>query len=511
MQLSRGRLLFVAGLAVLYAVFLAWYHCPYAAGSDSSGYMNSARLLLEGKLSTPLRVTAGLTADVLPRMYLYPLGMRLDAIEQNLVPAYPVGLPLHYAAVGLVTGLDPAVTVVGVLSALAFALLLYLTAREFGVTPGWSAAVTLLAAISPLTLQFALRVMSDLVAATWALAVILCALRSSRHAGWAVGAGAALAMAVLIRPTNALLFLPAALALQPRLRIWIAFGLGGAPAALFLAWYNHALYGTYLTTGYGNVSTMFGARHLLPTVQHFALWLPVVATPFVLAAAALPWLKVGWRAKLVLVAWAVPFFFLYGLYECTQETWWYLRFILPALPALLIAAALGLQRINYPSWFLASRLLPGDATSAEVARGRVARVPLVIILFLAATGWMLAWDRALKISQAELEERSYLQVGRWVAGQMPAPAIVAGYQVSGAILYYTDRPFINPINMLPDDFARFSAWLDREHRPLYAVLYPYEESDILQRMPGRWEVVTKLRQATIWRRLGPGDSPASLP
>ncbi len=510
MQPARGKHLLLIGVALAYVVFLLWYHCPYAGGSDSSGYMNSAKLLLEGKLSTPVRVPEGLPPEVLPRAYFMPLGFRLDAAQQNLLPTYPVGLPLHFAAAGLVIGLEPAATFVGVASALAFALLLFLTCREFGVRPGWSTGVALLGALSPLTLQYALQSMSDLVAACWALAIILCALRSERHAGWAAGAGAALALAVLVRPTNLLLVLPAAVALSPRVRTWLAFGFGGVPGALFLAGYNHALYGAFMTSGYGDVSSLFAARHLLPTLWHYAAWLPVIATPLVYAAVALPWLKIERRKKFTLLAWAGSLFLCYAFYEPTQETWWYLRFILPALPALGIAAALTLQQISFPAWILASRLLPADANPEQVARGRIVRLPVLALLFLAATGWMLAWDRSLRVTSVELDERTYPQVGRWIAEQLPAQAIVAVYQVSGAVLYYTDRPFINPVNLTPDDSARFGTWLDQQHRPFYAVLFPFEEADILQRLPGRWEVVTRIRQATVWRRLGPGD-PSSRP
>ena len=511
MQLSRGRLLLLAGLTLIYVAYLAWYHCPYAGGSDSSGYLNSSRLLLGGKLSTPARVPDGLTAEVLPRSYFTPLGFRLDATQQNLLPTYPIGLPLHFAAAGLVFGLEPATMLVGLASALAFVLLLYLTGREFGVSPGWSLSVALLAAISPLVLQYALQPMSDLVATVWTLAIILCALRSSRHAGWAAGAGAALAMAVLVRPTNLLLVLPAVVALQPRVRTWLAFGLGGLPGALFLAGYNHALYGAALTSGYGDVSSLFALRHVLPSLHNYATWGLVVATPLVVAAAALPWLRIDRRKKFTLLAWAGIILLFYAAYEPTQETWWYLRFILPALPALAIAAALGLQQINYPAWFLVSRVLPADASPAQVAGGPIVRLPVVVLLFLAAAGWLLAWDRSLRVSQIELDDRTYPEVGRWVAGEMPARAIVAAYQVSGAVLYYSDRPFINPVNLTPEDHARFSAWLDREHRPFYAVLFPFEEANLLQRMPGRWEVVTHIRQATVWRRLGPGEPATTLP
>ena len=505
MLLSRGRLFLLAGFVLAYVGFLAWYHCPYAGGSDSSGYLNSAKLLLAGRLSTPVRAPAGLTAEVLPRAYLFPLGFRLDVTQQNLLPTYPVGLPLHLAAAGLVFGLERAALLVGIVSALAFALLLYFTCREFGVSPNWSTSVAVLAAISPLTLEYALQPMSDLVAATWTLAVILCALRSNRHAGWAAAAGIALAVAVLVRPANLLLLLPAALALPPRVRIWLAFAGGGLPGAVFLAGYNHALYGAFLTSGYGDVSSLFALRHVPPTLWHYVIWVPVVATPLILAAAALPWLKIERRKKFTLLAWAGTFLAFYAAYEPTQETWWYLRFILPALPALAIAAALALQPLNYPAWFLASRVLPAGATPGQVAGGRIMRLPITLLLFLAAIGWMLRWDLALRVREVELDDRTYPQVGRWVDEQMPPTAIVAAYQVSGAVLYYSDRPLINPLNLQPEDQARFTAWLDREHRPLYAVLYPYEEANILQRLSGRWEVVTHIRQATVWRRLGPGE------
>ncbi|HEY8995029.1 MAG TPA: hypothetical protein VIM71_10235 [Lacunisphaera sp.] len=506
MSFSRPRLFLLAGLFGAYAVFLAWYHCPYAGGSDSSGYLNSARLLLEGRLSVPLRTPEGLTAAVLPRRYLFPLGFRLDATQENLLPTYPVGLPLHFAALGWLIGLEPAATVVGVFSALAFALLLYFTGLECGVRPGWSLAMTAVGALSPLTLTYALQAMSDLVATCWALALIFCALRSVRHAGWAAGAGASLAVAVLVRPTNALLLLPAALALHPSVRTWIAFVLGGLPGALFLAGYNHALYGTYVTSGYGDVSSLFAARHIPPTLWHYARWLPVVATPLVLASFALPWLETDRRKKFMLLAWAGGVLLFYSTYECTQETWWYLRFVLPALPALGIAAALGLQRINYPSWILMYRFLPAGASPASVSGGSVLRLPLAFLLLVTAISWLFYWDRELRVTKTELDDRTYPEVGRWVARQLPERAMVAVYQVSGAVLYYSDRPFVNPFGFLPDDYARFSAWLDQQHRPLYAVLYPFEEEAVMQRMPGRWEVVTHIRQATIWRRLAPGET-----
>jgi hypothetical protein len=214
-----------------------------------------------------------------------------------------------------------------------------------------------------------------------------------------------------------------------------------------------------------------------------------------------------WK-KSILLAWAGSLLIFYAAYEPTQETWWYLRFILPALPALGIAAALALQRIKYPAWLLTFRLLPDGTAPEPTTHGRTLRLPVAALLLAAAVFWMLAWDRSLRVTKIELDDRTYPEVGRWVASQMPSRAIVAAYQVSGAVLYYSDRPFINPVNLTPEDHARFSAWLARENRPLYAVLFPFEEADILKRMPGRWEEVTRIRQATVWHWLGANETTA---
>lgn len=505
MQLSRGRLFLLASLAIVYASYLAWYHCPYAGGSDSSGYLNSARLLLAGRFSTPLVLPADLPSEVLSGQYFFPLGFVPDPAGQKLLPTYPVGLPLLFAAAGYFVGLGPGTTVVALAAALGFVLLLYLTAREFGVRPAWAIALAGCGALSPLSLLYALQPMSDLVAATWILLVVFCALRSARYWGWAILAGTALAVAVLVRPTNLLVAAAALVALQPRPRTWLAFVAGGLPGAAFLVFYNHSLYGRIVTTGYGDVSSLFAWKNMWPTLGHYAIWIPVVAGPLVLAALALPWLRLEARRKSVLLLWGGVFVLFYSTYECSQETWWYLRFILPALPATGIAAALALQEIRYPAFFMVSRLLPDDMKPEQITSHHYLRIPLTLVLCLATAGWLVWWDRYLHIRSVELDERAYRLAGQWAAEHLPPNSPVVGYQASGAILYYANRTSLNFNLLTSEDSTRFRAWLDREHRPLYAVLFPFEEALVRERLPGRWEVVTHIRQATVWRRLGPGE------
>lgn len=495
--LSAALLLFVAA----YLGFVGWYHAPYAAASDASGYMNSARLILDGRLGTPLRPPAGLPPDLVPRQAFVPLGFRPDVRNEGMVPTYPVGLPLHLAAVGLFTDLSVASRTVAVGSALAFVVLLYLTGREFGVRPAWSLGVALLGALSPLTLFFAFLPMSDLLAAVWGLAVILCARRAARGPGWAVAAGAALAVAVLVRPTNLLLVVPALLALPAHARSWVAFGLGGVPGALFLAWYNHAQYGAWLTTGYIGAGSLFSWQHVAPSLWHYAVWVPVAASPLVVAALALPRTTVPRRDQLILAAWAGVVLGFYAGYSYTNDAWWYLRFVLSALPALGLAAALVLQDLPFPTWLLASRLLPAGAPASPVATGWTLRLPLVRLLLLGAVGWLLHWSGKLHVTHLESDERSYPLAARWVAEALPDDGVLLAYQVSGALLHYTDKPFVVYEHLPPDDGARLAAWVDRERRTLYAALYPHEEAAVWQKFPGRWEQVAQFRLARIWRRV----------
>ena len=65
------------GLAVVaYAVFLVLNSAPIAGGADSSGYLNSARLLAEGRWTASPRPIGTLPREALPPHIDRPLGFR---------------------------------------------------------------------------------------------------------------------------------------------------------------------------------------------------------------------------------------------------------------------------------------------------------------------------------------------------------------------------------------------------------------------------------------------------
>jgi hypothetical protein len=225
-----------------------------------------------------------------------------------------------------------------------------------------------------------------------------------------------------------------------------------------------------------------------------------VATPLILAAAALPWVQIDVRRRLALVTWAGTFLLLYGTYSCTHEEWWYLRFLLPALPALLIGAALALQSLVQAQWVLSSQLV---FPHRRVPEGPVRRwtISLPALLLVAALGWQLVWCRHFDVRHVELNERNYRDVSRWIADQLPERSLIAASQTSGAIFFYSDKLAVRWDRLTPESYARLNGYLDQQRLTLYAALFKHERAAALEKaMPGRWESVANFRDVIVWRR-----------
>lgn len=495
MSALAPRLRWICAIAaVAHLAFLVWFICPYAGGSDSSGYLNSAKLLRSGQLSTPMRVPASFLRSEFPDYFFTPAGFRPGPVADTIVPTYPVGLPLHLLVASWVTGLEQATVLVNVLATFAFATLLFLVAREFGVRPNWAASLALLLTLSPLSVLYALQPMSDLLAATWALALVWSALRSHRHRGWAAAAGLALAVAVLVRPTNVLLAVPALVCLRRDVRTWLMFAASGLPVALALFAYNRALYGSAFATGYGSVSGLFQWGFVPKTLAHYAIWLPVVCSPLVLAALRLPWVKsVPRHQVLALAVWAGVILGPYAAYFCTHEVWWYLRFTLPALPALGIAAALALQDLAWPEWRFSSQLAPSGTAPAP----RFFSLPVSGLLLAAALAWMIGWGRYYRIQDTEVFERPYRDVARWIDRQGPDALCITG-QASGALMFYSDKPFLLWHEFSPARIRALDDYVRDRQLKLYIVHFAHENHDAL---PGPWRQVERFRDIVIWERV----------
>jgi hypothetical protein len=468
---------------LVYGLFLATQFAPVAGGSDSSGYLNAAKLLASGNLDSPQRDLSGLIVS--SGLQLQPFGFTAEPARSRIVPTYPLGLPAHLAVVSSLFGWTLGPLLVGVVSTLAAIILCYLIAREIGLSWPLAATGAALFGAFPVTLFIAIQPLSDVLATTWILVAVFAALRARHSVGWAFVTGAALSIAVFVRPTNVLL-LPTLVALIPSWRSLFAAAAGGLPGALGLAWINTQLYGSPWRMGYGSIFDSFGSVYFWPTLLHFARWLalllPVVI--LILPIAALRRVQGHTNLLIALALWFFGPVFFYAYYEVSHEVWWCLRFILPATPALILAALLGLETL------LASR-------------------PRILVIACATlTLWSFAssfyWTRHFHILLTKTYEQAYADIGHWAHDHLTADAVLFCYAESGAIHYYTSLPILRWDQIGPEEFARHATFLTQAKRPLYLLLFPEDETAVFRdRLLGRWEKTHSIAGRNFWHYLGP--------
>ena len=472
---------------IAYAAFLIGRVGAHAGGSDATGYLNSARLLAQGATATLQRIPAGLDPEGFEWFAFIPLGFS-PLPEQKMVPTYPIGLPLALAGTAAVTGWQLAPPLVMVASALAAVALMIPLGRAAGLPRNWSVFGALLLGASPLTTFMSVQLMSDIPAMAAATGTIVSAWHSRTHRRWAVLAGAVFAIGVLIRPSNLILIFPVALCLGFDWRRWLLLGIGGLPGAVTQLVYSTAAYGNPLASGYGgDLATKFSFGVIPATLVHYVRWLPILLTPVGFAALTLPWLGRRDLFAWVLVAWIAVIFCFYISYWHTHETWWYLRFVLPAFPACLVGGLWVIHRL----WL---RIRWDRLHTPVVARSFALAASLVVLAHSSL------WHGRLHAAEIGGSEIVYPKTVAWLRTHLPPEAIVLNVQTSGALFYHSDFQMVRWDMLKPAHFARITANALSTHRPIFAVLFPHEVKDALEvHAPGAWQQVGAVRQVTIWQ------------
>jgi 4-amino-4-deoxy-L-arabinose transferase-like glycosyltransferase len=258
-------------------------------------------------------------------------------------PSYPVGFPLHLAAGAALGGWQHAPFHVSPLLGALSVLLIFLVGRQLGLPRAYAYAGAILLAVNPNVLLFSMLPMSDAAAMFWSLVAIWAGLRARQTERWALCAGAAFGVAVLVRPTNTLLLAPLVFCLPLQPKVWLRFVAGGLPLAAIFCAYNWAALGHPLIPGYGAdfVKNAFTFGGVFNRFGAYVYWVSVTMTPLLL----LGWMgvaldrRVVWRERALLVAWFGVFLVFYAIYDLYPE-WTDTRFLLPGYPGLILGALL---------------------------------------------------------------------------------------------------------------------------------------------------------------------------
>ncbi|HKA35611.1 MAG TPA: phospholipid carrier-dependent glycosyltransferase [Thermoanaerobaculia bacterium] len=480
-----AALIFLAAAGFLaYARMLFWHASFVVGGSDSSGYANIAKLMTMGRVVADVEGLEQLDLPDIFRRVFIPLGFVGGPAPRTMAPYYPPGFPLHIAFAAMTGGWNYAPFLVSPLAALLCLLLLYLVAREMGLSRLFSAAGAAVLALFPTFIFQAEQPMSDVVAAMWTLAAVLFALKSRRRDAWAAAAGAAFGIAVLVRPVDFLAIFPLLLALRPRLRTLALFAAGGLPLAAFLLAWNRAAYGSALGSGYTLEGTLL-FRVFPDRLVHYGKWLLALLSPLV---------PIGWifvpadrrvllRDRLLLVLWFLVFFFFYCFWD-VDGSWTYTRYLLPGIPALILAALLTVRD---------GLAVARGGSGAWLRRGLAA---LALVVVLVSEQWWIVRLGVLGIAEGE---KIYAEASHFAERNVPSGSFVVAMQMSGALRYYTG---LLPVRW--DWLQPQTAAILREHarargRALYALVAPFEVDKFQERLPGAWSKIGAVGDVTLWK------------
>jgi hypothetical protein len=462
-----------------YGLVLSGFLDTHAAGADAAGYLAQARMLRDGGLTAPMRMVPGVEV---PDGIYAPLGF-VPREGGQLAPGYPSGLPLMVAAFASVLPLGLATALVIALHVVGGVWVVRLLAQACGLPGGWAWLAAVWVGLSPVYLFMGLQPMSDVPSLVWISVALLCALRSREAPGWAVACGAATAMAVLLRPANVLAFVPLVIALGSwrTVALWIV---GAGPGAAWHLWRAWKLYGSPLATGYGDMSGAFGWEWVGPTVWHYGVQLAVNFTPVIAFACVAPFLPVGERrVRWALAAWAGVFLMFYAGYYFTHLTWWYLRFLASAFPALVILALLAMRTC-------AERRGLQLFARGGGRKGWIASAVLAACLMVPAA---VQGRRLLVLHPADGNSR-YTDLASWAEDTLPANAAIFAFEASTALFHHTEFTVLRFDQVERVDNARMAARLLQLGRPVYAVVFHLaEQAEINTHLPeGEWREVHRL-------------------
>jgi hypothetical protein len=466
-----------------------------AGGSDSYCYAHQAErwatLLRQGFGGQGLQVPEPLALDApwpnAPLTFAPAGHVPSATVPGAIVPVCPAGLSIAMAPVLALGGRDAIFFVVPLFGVMLIAATRVAGAR-FGARVGLAAAV--LTACSPAFLYQLVQPMSDVPAAALWVTAVAAATGTGRRSA-ALG-GLATSGAVLIRPNLVPLGIPIGLflLLRPertwpeRIRAAATYAAWSLPGCLAVAVIQQMLYGSALASGYGSLDVIFSAGRVLPNATRYFTWLTDTHTPIWMLAAVAPFLLPGALTRL-LAAMVLVNVALYLPYHVFDD-WSYLRFLLPAIPLvmiLVVASIDALVRRAGPLATVRGTQPAGPLAMVRAARGT--RPPYVVAGVTLVLGVLLIREaQARSAFRLQALEARYARGGEYVNTRLPSNALVITSWQSGSVRFYSGRKTLVWDSLDP-------AWLDRAVAVVrqrgfepYLLFERWEESAFRRRFAG---------------------------
>jgi hypothetical protein len=451
----------VIGAGLVFGAFVA-------AGADPYGYVSQSLLWAHGnpvQFQTPLAMQSPWPNA---EWSFCPIGYKPSFVSGLIVPTYAPGLPLLMAMFARPFGMRGAFIVVPLLGGLA-AWSTYRLGLRVSRSHECALLSTVLTVCSPVFLFQLMQPLSDVPATAWWLTSVVAALEGS-YAG-ALGAGLCASLAILTRPNLVVLALPVAAyafwnddptTTRSRLARLALLALGLVPGVALTAAANRTFFGDPLTSGYGLLSDIYGWRHVFANVARYPAWLYTTHSPLLfvglasaIAASLAHGLGSGERRRLVrhgvlAAAFFVTLFASYVFY-IPFDHWTYLRFLLPAIPILLVLAVATVNSV---------------AHAISIRTGHLAIGFIVVVLPLYYVSFAVHGD-AFALKRLFLDR--YVVTAAEIAARTSASDVVLGALQSGSLRLYGRRTTVRWDVIPPEWFDRVVLFLNRTGRTYLAL------------------------------------------
>jgi hypothetical protein len=458
------------------------YSATVGIASDGYGYVSEADLWIRRNpfIPEPLIGTAPWPR---PEWTFAPLGYRPVLLDGawSIVPVYSAGLPMIMAIAKILGGQEGMFWVVpvfgGLLTWMTYAVGRRLGSSRGGVIASW------LVATSPPVLLMLMQPMSDVpVAAAWTTAIFFALGTTRRDVALC---GLASALAILIRPNTAALaavlgfwwlvrgdFPARSPVWRHRLAAAGLFAICALPGAAATAAIYQRLFGSPLTSGYGDLSGFFGWHHVLPNVRLYLIWFCESQSRLTLvgvAALCLPiravWPWIANRRALWMILGCLSLIVAQYLAYLEFDNWSFLRFVLTCWPFVMLgvaSVAMLLMRSGKP---IAALLVSATILALGVQGIQHARTSYVF------RNWHA--------------HRRHVDFAGVLARETPPASVFYTLNYSGTLRHYAGRSTLRADVLDADWLDRSVEWLKSRGFTAYLVLEDWELEWFKQRYAGQ--------------------------
>src|SRR5262249_44063082 len=246
------------------------------------------------------------------------------------------------------------------------------------------------------------------------------------------------------------------------------FAAGAAPGAVAIAAINNYLFGSPLTSGYGTFPEQFALSRVPVNARLYLSWFIYAHTPFALIglipiAVPLKWLWPGVKDRFVFVVIGafMSLVFLEFFAYLVFDVWWYLRFIIPCLPFVMIGLGVAVTAV------------------ARMHKWPLTTVALGLVAVLGARNFRVAeQEHVFDLWRGDLHSVAVAKLARRITDPK---SVIYAMQHSGSLRYYAGRLTVRYDQIEPHWLDDSVAWFESRGVHPYLLVDEWEVEIFRQR------------------------------